>query len=271
MILIKTDKKIIYYKFSNLCKYGGLKHFVSTRTGGISVIPFDSLNLGLKVDDELSAVIHNRQVLAKAVGISINNFIIPSQCHGNTIQIVSTSDKGRGIYDKADAICKTDALITSENEICLMIFAADCVPVLFFDVKKKVIAAAHAGWKGTVNNIVQDVVKSMTKNFGSEPNNIMAGIGPSIGPCCYTVGEDVIIKVKNKFGENTDVLIYNEHSHKITFDLWNANKINLINAGILKTNIEISDLCTFCNSDKFFSHRKSGGYTGRFGAGIMLE
>lgn len=271
MILHKSVHDLDYFQFVNLSNYKGLKHFVTTHNGGISKPPFDSLNLGLKVADTKDAVIHNRHTLASVADVNIDYFVIPSQCHSNNIQIVDEKNRGMGVFDKADAISDTDALVSITKGICLMIFAADCVPVLFFDPVQKVIAAAHAGWKGTVNKIVQDVVFCMSENFGTNPKDIIAGIGPSIGPCCYNVGDEVILKVNAVFSEMSAVLTKIADSNEVYFDLWQANKINLTNAGVQESNIEIAELCTFCHSDLFFSHRKSGGNTGRFGAGIILQ
>lgn len=266
----EMSKKNKLFTFSNLNNHEGLLHFITSRNGGYSKPPFDSLNLGLKAGDEKDAVIKNRLALADAIGIDPHNFIIPSQCHGKHIVVIDRSFTSGGFFDNAGAIKDTDALITVEKGLCLMVFAADCVPVLVYDPVRKVIAAAHAGWKGTVSGIVSDVVSKMTGIFHSDPEDLLAGIGPSIGPCCYHIGKDVAGLVKEKYGEDTR-LIKMQAGGNIVFDLWHANAENLIGSGVHEKNIEISGLCTSCRSDLFFSHRKSGGRTGRFGAGIMLK
>lgn len=270
---LHTEKRtnLSWFKFINLSKYNSLVHFVSTRSGGLSCAPYNSLNLGFKVNDDLSAVIQNRIALADAVGINAKNFVIPSQCHSSNILIATQQHKGRGFYEKDDAIIDTDAIVTAEKELCLLVFSADCVPILLFDPVNAIIAAAHAGWKGTVNQIVSKVIETMTTNFKTNPADVVAGVGPSIGPCCYNIGEEVITIVKEKYGANTTLLQRNTKNNKLYFNLWEANVTNLIQSGVQEKNIEVSALCTSCRSDLFFSHRNSGGLTGRFGAGIMLK
>lgn len=269
---MKTIQKsgLIYYQFENLATCDQVTHFVSTRIGGQSKTPFDSLNLGLKVNDEYDNVIKNRKTLAKAVSIDLLNFVIPSQCHSNNVLVVDEKFKGKGIFDRDDAIADTDSLVTNKPGICLLVFAADCVPVLLYDPIKKAIAVAHAGWKGTVNKIVRKTILTMIDNFNTDPSDIIAGIGPSIGPCCYKVGGDVINEVYKSFN-NASALLIKDSFDNTYFDLWSANHTVLIESGICSYNINVSELCTNCNHGLFFSHRQGQGKTGRFGAGIMIK
>jgi YfiH family protein len=138
---------------------------------------------------------------------------------------------------------------------------------LFYDPVKRVIGAAHAGWKGTVQRIASRVVESMTNIYGSNPSDILAGIGPSIGPCCYHVGEEVVSQVKSHLGKE---FIKRKASGETVFDMWEANRAQLMASGIRDINIEVAEICTCCNVDKFYSYRCEG-QTGRFGAGIMLR
>jgi polyphenol oxidase len=255
--------------FEGMGVFSEIIHFVSARKGGFSNAPFSSLNLGLKVNDDIESVHRNRKLLAEAIGISPSNFVVPSQCHSNNVLVANETHKGRGVFDKNEAIENTDSLVTNTPGLCLLIFAADCVPILLYDPVKKAIGAAHAGWKGTVNRIVQKTVNAMKNNYGSSPSDMVAGIGPSIGPCCYFVNEDVISESEKSFGSKKFIIKQNDN--RFIFDMWHANKQVLLDAGLQEKNIEISEMCTFCNHDRFFSHRYDKGITGRFGAGIMLK
>jgi YfiH family protein len=170
--------------------------------------------------------------------------------------------RGKGSKDYSSAIDNSDALITQHPDILLMVQVADCVPILLYDPVNKVIAAIHAGWKGTVKLIVEKTIKKMVDEFGSDPKDIIAGIGPSVGPCCYEVGKEVIHDAGN-MKEFID--------KRGRFDLWRANESQLISQGLKRSNIKIASVCTMCNKDIYFSSRASGGNTGRFGAGIILK
>jgi polyphenol oxidase len=147
---------------------------------------------------------------------------------------------------------------------------ADCVPLLLFDPVKKVVAVIHAGWRGTVQHITSNTIKVMIDRFGSNPADILAGIGPSIGPCCYEVGEEVKAVVHESFGTTEGYLVSQPHSEKPYFDLWYANQKQLIELGLKPENIETSQICTKCNHRMFYSSRADKGVTGRFAAGIFL-
>jgi len=151
------------------------------------------------------------------------------------------------------------------------VMVADCVPVILFDPVKKVSAVIHAGWRGTVKHITSNTVKTMTDRFGCDPADIIAGIGPSIGPCCYEVGEEVRTVVEQSFGTTRDYLVTKNHSDKPHFDLWYANHKQLTDSGVKPENIETSELCTRCNSQIFYSSRADKGITGRFAAGIFIK
>ncbi|HBX53775.1 MAG TPA: peptidoglycan editing factor PgeF [Bacteroidales bacterium] len=265
------NKGLTYYKFSILESFDNITHFVSTRKNGYSKGYFESLNLGLKVGDDPEIVIKNRMKLADAVGLNALDFVVPSQSHTTNVQIVGCNHKGAGVLYKDTALSETDAMITDEPNICLLVFGADCVPVLFYDADKKVIGVAHAGWKGTVNKIVSKVLQRMQEKFGSCHENIFAAIGPAIGSCCYTIGEDVAIQFENTFTSCDSIICRDETKGTIKLNLWEANKILLMNEGIPEKNIEIAEICTSCRHDLFFSHRFDKGKTGRFGAGIMMK
>ena len=265
------QKNLTFFKFSNLEPFENITHFVSTRNNGYSEGCFASLNLGLKVGDNPEIVIKNRMKLAEAAGLNALDFVVPSQSHTTNVQIVGCNQKGSGVLNKDTALTDTDAMITDEPNVCLLVFGADCVPVLFYDANKKVIGVAHAGWKGTVNKIVTKTLNLMQEKFGTNPKNILAGIGPAIGPCCYNIGGEVAIQFESNFPTSKNILTRDTHNKTIKLNLKEANKILMLEEGIPEKNIEISDFCTSCRHDLFFSHRYDKGKTGRFGAGIMMK
>jgi len=160
--------------------------------------------------------------------------------------------------------------VTNAPGICLVVLVADCVPMLFFDPVKRAIGVAHAGWKGTLQFIAQKTVRAMEKAFGSLAEDIVVGVGPSIGPCCYKVGPDIISQVEIIFYTKKEYILNESKSGEGYFDLWKANLTQLLQTGIERKNIEMSRMCTCHNPDVFFSYRHQKGSTGRFCAGITL-
>ena len=254
-------------EFENLGRISDLVHFITIRNGGVSLPPYHSLNLGLHTADNPDHVLANRSMLAKATGINEGKFLYCSQVHSGDVKIIDSESVINGVLK---AIPQTDASVTSIPGICLMVMVADCVPVLLYDPIKRVSAVIHAGWRGTVHQITSNTIRNMVGHFGCDPADILAGIGPSIGPCCYEVGEDVREFVTQSFGTTEGYLIQKNHSSKPHFDLWYANHKQLTDHGVKPDNIETSELCTRCHSDIFFSSRASGGITGRFAAGICI-
>lgn len=162
----------------------------------------------------------------------------------------------------------TDALVTNTPGVALMLRFADCVPIALYDPYRHVVALAHAGWKGTIGRIAQKTVRAMGEVCGSRPADIMAGIGPAIGPCCYQIGEDVVQKVRETFALGS-LPFQQRVDGSLFFDLWEANRRQLAALGIKR--IESATLCTACHNDEFFSHRADGGRTGRFGVVIGIR
>jgi len=257
-------------KFEIFRTYGAIKHFVSARNGGVSKAPYNELNFALHVGDKKEDVLNNRQILAKQAGIPLEDFILMKQIHSGNVQVVTREDRGKGLNSYEDAIDDVDAMVTNEEGICLAVQVADCVPIFLFDHKQKVIAAIHAGWRGTMKKIAQNTVDMMKKEYGSRSKNILAGIGPAIGPCCYEItNQEPLDNWKKMYSDYTG----NPFEHrdgKMFLDLWKANKIQLVQAGIESKNIETMRVCTGCNTNKFYSYKKEGK-TGRFTAGIMLK
>jgi polyphenol oxidase len=260
---------LIHYKFSILEPFHEIRHFVTGRLGGFSSDPYNTLNLGFGTDDELESVLKNRKTLCESLGIPLDWFVFPHQTHSANIKVVDYIDRGTGSIKRDNAISNTDALITNCKNICIVVQVADCVPILLIDSENSVIAAVHAGWKGTLQEILRLTIEKMVLNFNSKPQNIIASIGPSIGTCCYEVGEELRNKFIESTSQNSKFFINNSnHTH---LDLWAANKDQLLQSGVSENNIEVSEICTKCQQDKFFSSRAGKGITGRFVAGIMLQ
>lgn len=255
-------------KFAALSSYPRMKHFISTRKGGFSQAPFDELNLALHVGDDKQNVINNRKALAKGVKMKPSELVYLRQTHSCRIKHVMTKHRGRGARKISSAIGGFDAMVTDSPGTCLIVQVADCVPVLLFDPKKKVIAAVHAGWKGTMKEISKKTVDKMKREFDCDPADIVAGIGPSVGPCCFEVKENVFHIANIIYSAREAVVI--KRRNKTFVDLWQANRIQLVRAGIAENNIEIMGICTTCNADRFYSARKNKE-TGRFVAGIVLK
>jgi len=259
------------FLFPGLSKYQEILHFITTRQGGYSLAPFHTFNLAFHVGDKEDNVLKNRSKLAQSLHISLQSFTISNQVHGTCISIVGQDERGSGTADISTALKESDAMITDQENICLLIFVADCVPVILYDRQKNIVALVHAGWQGTVSLITQKTVYKMQSHWGCDSKDIVCAIGPSIGPCCYQVGPEVISRVREVFPEEEYLINSVSAEGMGYFNLWEANKLQLLNCQIPEKNIEVAGLCTYCHSDLFFSSRKDGGHTGRFSAGIMLK
>jgi YfiH family protein len=253
-----------------------LKAGFTSRSGGISAVPFDSLNLGLHVADVGEDVVINRNRLAKAVGIPLDSWVYAEQVHGNEVEVLVGSDRGKGIHSRDSAIQAKDGFITQEKGLCIAALFADCVPLYFYDPVHQAIGLAHAGWKGSVQEIAAATLAKMQQHYDSKPHEVLAVIGPSIGICCFEVDEVVMNKVWELFGRNClekedSKTLYNEKENgKYLLNLQEMNRQIMIKAGILPSHIEVTDYCTSCRTDLFFSHRKENGKTGRMVAWIGL-
>jgi YfiH family protein len=270
MIEKKTDKLTLWC-FENLSRCKGIGHFVSTRMGGHSPQPYEALNLSFQVGDDPKKVLNNRKRLTETLGIPFTSLTTAEQIHDARVTVVTEEMRGKGSIHHEEAIAGTDALVTGQVGICLMVLLADCVPVLLCDPSKGVVGAVHAGWKGTLQFIAQKTVMAIREEFGSSPEDIVAGIGPSIGPCCYEVGPEIVSRAQDLLGNTQDVVKQTSSDGKGQLDLWVANLKQLVRAGIPKENIEIAGMCTFHHHDWFYSYRYEKGRTGRFGAGIVIR
>ena len=236
-------------------------HGFFTRKGGVSTEPWASLNQGGTVGDERINTIENRKRAFDFFNRKVESIYDVWQVHGNTVICADTPRKLDEPHLKADAI------LTNKPELTLFMRFADCVPILLFDPVKNVIGGVHAGWKGTVNNIVGETVKTLENKYGVNPADLIAGIGPSIGPDHYIVGEEVYAMAATTFGHDLDQVI-EISAGLMHFNLWRANEYLLEKQGIKA--IECAKICTACNLEDWYSHRAENGATGRFGALIAL-
>jgi YfiH family protein len=289
---------LLAYRFETLP--GGLDAFVSTRHGGVSPPPYDSLNLGLWVGDERDNVVENRRRLLQGFGTSLERSVWCKQVHADRVVVVDDGDAGRGSTDEetivaeADAlvtvtpgvddgdagrgstdeetiVAEADALVTVTPGLTLCVTVADCVPVVIFDPVRRVAGLAHAGWRGTVARICSQTVRVMRERFGCDPASMLAAIGPSIGPVGYEVGAEVIDPAQAAFGERAAEVLGPGDGDRALFDLWSANRIDLEAAGVAPGRIEIGAVASEAQLEDFYSHRAEGPRTGRFIAAVSLQ
>jgi YfiH family protein len=246
------------WEFQNLAEEPGVRHFVTGRNTQQRLNGEFTLSLSSTPDKE--HVIRNRKLLAEAMQVPDTRLFFPSQVHGTRIVHVTPRTQ-------KEELLEADALVTAEPDLCIAVMSADCVPILLYDRKNRVVAAVHSGWRGTVAHILQKTLHTLRDQFGSQGHDIIAGIGPSVSQASYQVGEEVVREVRGAFGKAEQLLIA-EADNKARLDLWKANEFQLLDFGVPLKQIEVSDLCTVKNNDHFFSARK--GDAGRFAAGIML-
>jgi YfiH family protein len=251
--------------FSHLNQDEDILHFVSSRGGGVSKGIYHSLNLSYTAGDDREYVTENRKRLAEELGITPAHLVFPGQSHSANVRVIRSEEEIK------EGISETDALITQLPQVCVSVLVADCVPLLFYDRENRVVAAAHAGWRGTVQSIAVKVIETMKKEFGSDPSAILAGIGPSIGPDSYEVGENVIGEVKTNMHMDPDTVLLNPSDQKAHFDLWAANRQQLVYSGVQSNHIEEARIDTYQTHELFFSARRLGNPCGRFAAGIMKK
>lgn len=239
---------------------------VTTREGGGSKPPFDSLNLSYAVGDEAKDVTLNRRRVARALKFNANRLVAAQQEHGDAAAIVTKDDAGRGARDYESAIPATDALVTDARLLPLTVFVADCAPVFLFDPRRQVIALAHVGWRGAVAGVMLRTIEAMMWRFHCQPEDVVAAVGPHIGACCFEVGDEVADEFRLRFADTV-----RDGELKPHVSLADAICHDLVSAGVCASRVAVDASCTKCNSAVFFSHRASGGRTGRMMAVAMLR
>jgi YfiH family protein len=241
-------------------------HCFTTRLGGVSKGHLESLNLGIHRGDEWENVLENYNILGQSMGFDCKKLVLSHQTHSDIVRVVGQADSGAGLY--APELPECDALITDVPGLALTVFTADCTPILLHDSVTGAVGAVHAGWRGTAASIAGKTVAAMTANFGTRPEDIRAAIGPNIGQCCFETHEDVPQAMWASFGTEAGAFI-RQSGDKFYIDLKSLNALVLRRAGV--RSIDISAQCTACQSNRFWSHRVTGGLRGSQGAIIVCE
>ena len=267
----KQVGEVLYLTYPLLEQTGIVKHGFSTRIGGVSQGIWSSMNLSFSRGDKEDSVKENFYRMAKALDVPADSFVFSQQTHTTNIRKVTMEDKGKGIVKPLD-YQDVDGLITNISGLCLATFYADCVPLYFVDPVHKAIGLSHSGWRGTVGKIGRITLERMKEEYGTNPEDVIAAIGPSICQDCYEVSEDVIIEFQKGFSEACwKELYYKKNNGKYQLNLWKANEIILLEAGVKKEHIAVTNLCTCCNSEELFSHRASQWKRGNLAAFLAIK
>ena len=267
----KQVGEVLCLSYPLLKKTGIVNHGFSTRIGGVSEGIFSSMNLSFSRGDDEACVRENFKRMAETIGVEPNSLVFAAQTHTTNVRKVTAEDKGKGIVYPLD-YQDVDGLITNESGVCLTTFYADCVPLFFIDPVHKAIGLSHSGWRGTVGKMGQETLRRMREEYGTDAKDVIAAVGPSICQDCYEVSEDVIENFKEAFDERCwGELFYQKENNKYQLNLWKANEIILLEAGVRKENIAVPNVCTNCNSDVLFSHRATKGQRGSLAAFMALK
>lgn len=256
----KGNQEPIYYQFDQW-QDSRLQHGIFTRLGGVSQGPWNSLNVGGTVGDDVAAVLENGRRILATLGFHEKQSCTVWQVHGVDTVVAN------GPMPQRKWLARADGIITNKAGLALTMRFADCTPILIYDPEHHAVGIVHAGWRGTVDGAVVSTVEAMKFAYGSRPSLLQAAIGPSIGPDRYQVGEEVVTAVQQRFG-TLDGLIHRAADGSAYFNLWEANRRLLLETGVPQ--IEVAGLCTATHTDEFYSHRAEKGNTGRFGAVIAL-
>ena len=266
---INFNNGVPYISYRILDDIPWLKNAVSTRLGGVSKDYLASMNLGFNRGDLDENVIRNHEIFANVIGVNPKNIVTGNQTHTTNVKVVTKDDCGKGIYRDRN-YTDIDGLITNEKGIVLATYYADCVPLLIVDTKNKAIGLSHSGWRGTVGKIGKVTIEKMGELYGTKPEDIVACIGPSICQKCYEISEEVAVQFKEAFPDNIKEILIDKGNGKYQLDLWECNRINFKEAGVLPHNLNVTDICTCHNTDVLFSHRGHNGKRGNIGAFLSI-
>ena len=268
---VNEKNGVVWLTYPQLEKLPGITHGFSTRLGGVSKEHLYSMNLSFARGDREENVRENFQRIAHAVGFQAEKMVFTHQTHTTNVRKVTEEDWGKGFSKERD-YSDVDGLITNVPQTVLTTFYADCVPIYLVDPVKKAIGLCHSGWRGTVGKISQMTIARMQEEYGSDPKDILAAVGPSICQNCYEVSGDVIEQFQDSFHEKYwKELFYQKENGKYQLNLWKANEIILEEAGITKEHISVTDICTCCNPQLLYSHRASKGQRGNLAAFLMIR
>ena len=270
-------------KYKKLEEIPWIRHCFTTREGGASKGIFAELNLSFTRGDEEAAVRENYRRVAKRMGTEVSHFVCSDQTHTTNVRVVTKEDAGAGVV-RERGYTDVDGLITNEPGLVLSTFYADCVPLYFVDTEHHAIGLSHSGWRGTVGRMGAATIQAMQKHYGTDPKHLICAIGPSICQDCYEVSEDVADAFKEEFGAeisqddstscyswNGKSILMNKGNGKYQLDLWGANRLVLLDAGILPEHLAVTNVCTKCNPDLLYSHRVMGDKRGNLAAFLSLK
>lgn len=271
-LAVRKKGDVIYLTFPSFEEAGGIAHLVSTRYGGVSKGEFASLNFSYTRGDDKEAVDKNFKTIAAVLNRMPEDMVCADQTHTVTVRTVTRQDRGKGVVRERD-FSQTDGLITNEPGIVLATFYADCVPLFIYDKKNKAIGLSHSGWKGTLHRMGRETLLRMKEEYGTNPKDVLVGIGPSICSSCYEVGADVTLPFMERFQKMGEMPSFLKEigGGKYLLDLWRANEQIFEEAGVPAARITVTDICTCCNKNHLFSHRGSKGRRGNLGAFLSLE
>ncbi len=267
---IHEKNHLHYVTFENLKNTNMVNHCFTTRLGGVSQGVYAQLNLSFTRGEPKQTILENYHILCRTLGFDFDSFVLCHQTHTTNVRVVTEADRGMGVT-KQSTIQDTDALITNIPGIQLVAFSADCTPIFLLDTQKKAIAVIHAGWRGTVNGIAKKTIEKMIQHYDTNPKDIIAGIGPCIGQCCFQVDAPVIKEFHQKLSFAEEVIIQDTVPQKYKIDLWETNRRILMEAGVPREQIEICKICTMCHTELFYSHRAMGNARGNMAAVISLK
>ncbi len=258
---------VLYYTFPSFDRFDFVRHGFSTRLGGVSLPPCDTMNLSFTRGDDPAHVLENFERFCRAIGTDAADVVISKQEHHTNIRNITVADRGRGINRDRD-YDDVDGMLTDEPGVVLCTQYADCVPLFFLDPVKRVVGVSHSGWKGTVARIGEVTVERMCRDYGCQKEDILAGIGPSIGPCCFEVDAPVYEAFCGM--DIFDDACFTAQGEKYHLHLWEINRRILLAGGLKEEHITVTDLCTRCYPDVFWSHRATGGVRGSLAGMISL-
>lgn len=286
----RDNKELAYFTFDGLEKTGIVEHFFATRRGGVSSGHLGTLNFSCSQGDAKENVDENFRRAAAHMGMTGGDIVCSHQTHTTNVRKVTAADRGKGVTRERD-YTDVDGLVTNEKGIVLATFFADCVPLFIVDTSNMAIGLSHSGWRGTVGKMGKVTLDMMHAEYGTVPEDVKAAIGPSICQNCYEVSEDVALVFEEAFEKDDakareylaryrhditkqdidSCLMYRKENGKYQLNLWYANYKVFRDAGVPDENIEVTDVCTCCNSELLFSHRASRGKRGNLGAFMMLK
>lgn len=268
---VQEKEGVVYLTYPELEKLPGVVHGFSTRLGGASEGIYASMNLSFARGDREESVRENYRRISAAMGFMPEDIVTSDQTHTANVQVITEEDRGNGIT-RPRPYRDVDGMVTDVPGLVLATFYADCVPLYFVDPVHGAVGLSHSGWRGTAAGIGQVTVRRLQENYGSDPGDIYAAVGPSICQDCYEVSEDVILEFQKVFDENLwPELFYKKHNGKYQLNLWEANRQILLGAGILPEHISMPNLCTCCNPEFLYSHRASKGKRGNLGAFLGIR